>query len=137
MGIILEAGMKHFIALLCVLVSLAPPARAQDVAAPPVEDWGQLRAQAADLRSQAKQLRTQADNTRVESEAFCREKFFMASCLADAKQARQEAERAIRRVELEALGIERRIKVHERESKLERRAEKERAQEERRRQKAN
>jgi hypothetical protein len=124
MGIILEAGMKHFIALLCVLVPLALPALAQDVAAPPVEDWGQLRAQAADLRSRAKLMRTQADKTRVESETFCHEKFLMASCLADAKQARQEAERAIRRVELEALGIERRIKVHEHELKLERRRQK-------------
>lgn len=124
--------MKHFIALLCVLVPLALPVRAQDVATPPAEDWVQLRAQATDLRSRAKLMRTQADKTRVESEAFCREKFLMASCLEDAKKARQEAERATQRVELEALGIERRIRVHEHELKLERRAEKQQAEEARR-----
>lgn len=115
--------MKHFIAMLCVL---ALPVLAQDVVAPPVEDWGQLHAQAADLRSRAKLMRTQADKTKVESEAFCREKFLMASCLEDARKARQEAERATQRVEHEARGIEHHIKVHEHELKLERRAEKER-----------
>ncbi|MDP1651859.1 MAG: hypothetical protein Q8L56_03955 [Rhodocyclaceae bacterium] len=124
--------MKHLIALLCVLAPLVLPVRAQDVAAPPAEDWAQLRAQAADLRSRAKLMRTQADKTRVESEAFCREKFLMASCLEDARKARQEAERATHRVELEALGIERRIRVREHELKLERRAEKQQAEEARR-----
>ncbi len=117
--------MKHFIALLCVLVPLALPVRAQDVATTmPAEDWAQLRAQAADLRSRAKLMRMQADKTRVESEAFCREKFLMASCLEDSRKARHEAERATHRVELEAIGIERRIRIHEHELKLERRQQK-------------
>lgn len=118
--------MKHFIALLC---ALALPALAQEAPAPPAEDWELLRAQAVDLRQRAKSMRTQADKTRVESEAFCRDKFLMAGCLEDARKARQEAEGALRRVELEALGIERRIKAHDREVRLERRAAKDREQE--------
>jgi len=116
--------MKTIFALFwCVL---ALPALAQDAAPPAAEDWEQLRAQAADLRQRAKRMRFQADKTHADAEVLCREKFLMAGCLEDARKARQEAERAVRRVDLEALGIERRIKVHEHELKLERRAEKER-----------
>lgn len=118
--------MKYLIALLCVL---ALPALAQETAPPPAADWEQLRAQAIDLRQRAKSMRTQADKTRDETEAGCRGRLLLAGCLADAKQARQEAERAIRRTELEALGIERRIQAHDREIKLERRAAQAREQE--------
>lgn len=118
--------MKHFIALLCVL---ALPALAQEAATPPATDWEQLRAQAAELRQRAKSMRTQADKTRDDTEAGCQGRLLLAGCLADAKVARQEAERAIRRTELEALGIERRIKVHDHEVRLERRAAQDREQE--------
>lgn len=120
--------MKHFIVFLAIL---ALPAIAQDVvsAPSPVEDWEQLRVQATELRSRAKQMRIQADKTRVDAETFCREKILVASCLDDAKKGRQEAERAIQRMELEALGMERRVRVHDHEVKLERRAERNRGQE--------
>ena len=44
-----------------------------------------------------------ADQTHADADKLCREKLLMSSCLDDARKARQEAERAIRRVELEAV----------------------------------
>jgi hypothetical protein len=124
-GSILEAGMKQLIA---ILGFLALPAMAQEAAMPDV-DWEQLRAQATELRSRAKLMRTQADKTQADAERYCQGKLLVAGCIVDARHARREAERAIRRVELEAVEIDRRLRVHEHELKLERRAEKDRQRE--------
>jgi hypothetical protein len=116
--------MKHFFAILGLL---ALPALAQpDHGNPPTTDWEQLRAQATELRSRAKLMRTQADKTHADAEQYCRGKLLVAGCLDDARKARQDAEHAIRRVELEAVGIDRRVRIHEHELKLEQRAEKDR-----------
>lgn len=114
--------------LIAILGFLALPAMAQEPAKADM-DWEQLRAQATELRGRAKLMSTQADKTHSDAEKLCHEKLLVASCLDDARKARQEAERAIRRVELEAVGIDRRIRVHDHEVKLERRAEKDRERE--------
>jgi len=119
--------MKHFLAILGLL---ALPALAQQGGGnPPDTDWEQLRTQATELRNRAKLMRTQADKTHADAEKYCQGKLLFAGCIADAKKARQEAERAIQRVELEAVGIDRRIRVHDYGLKLERRAEKDRERE--------
>lgn len=115
--------MRKLIALACLVVA---PVLAQDAAPPAVEDRERLRAQAAELRQRAKQMRALADKTHADAEASCRGRFLMAGCLEDARHARQEAGRAIRGVDLEAIAIERRIRVIDREEKLRRRAEKDR-----------
>jgi len=117
--------MKQLIAILGIL---ALPAMAQEAAQPAV-DWEHLRAQATELRSRAKLMRTQADKTQADAEKYCQGKLLVAGCIVDAKKARQEAERAIQRVELEAVAIDRRVRLHEYELKLERRAEKDRERE--------
>lgn len=119
--------MKHFLAILGLL-ALSALAQ-QDGGDPPATDWEQLRAQSTELRGRAKLMRTQADKTHADAEAYCRDKLLFAGCIADAKKARQEAEGAIRRVELEAVNIDRRIRAHEYEIKLEQRAEKDRERE--------
>lgn len=111
--------------LIAILGFLALPAMAQEITKPAV-DWDHLRAQATELRSRAKLMRTQADKTHADAEQYCHGKLLVAGCLEDARKARQEAERAIKRVELEAVEIDRRLRVHEHELKLERRAEKDR-----------
>jgi hypothetical protein len=121
--------MKHFIGLLAVLALPALAQVAQDAGSTPAVDWEQMRAQATELRSRAKLMRSQADRTHADAEKLCGEKLLMASCLVDAKKARQEAERAIQRVELEAVDIDRRIRIHDHEVKLQCRAEKDREQE--------
>lgn len=113
--------MKRIILLLAVL---ALPAIAQENGNPPVADWEQLRVQAAELRNRAKLMRTQADKTHADAELYCRDKLLVAGCLDDARKARQEAERAIRRIELEAANIDQRLRHHDYEVKLERRREK-------------
>ncbi|MEW6512370.1 MAG: hypothetical protein AB1443_00050 [Pseudomonadota bacterium] len=117
--------MKQLIAILGLLVF---PAIAQETATADA-DWELLRAQSTELRSRAKLMRTQADKTQADAEKYCQGKLLVAGCLEDARKARQEAERAIRRVELEAVGIDRRLRIHEHELKLEKRAEKDRARE--------
>lgn len=112
-----------------MLVLPAMSAMAQDGTTPPATDREQLRAQAAELRIRAQLMRTQADQTHADAEKYCREKLLVASCLDDARKARQEAERAIRRVELEAVDIDRRLRAHEYEAKLRRRAEQDRERE--------
>lgn len=119
---ILGAKMRKLIALACLVVA---PVLAQDAAAP-AEDREQLRARAAELRQRARQMRALADKTHADAEASCRGRFLMAGCLEEARHARQEAERAIRGVDLEAIAIERRIRVLDHEEKLRRRAEKDR-----------
>lgn len=114
--------------LIAILGFLAFTAIAQEAARPDA-DLDQLRTQAAELRGRAKLMRTQADQTHADADKLCREKFLMSSCLDDARKARQEAERAIRRVELEAVDIDRRLRVHEHEAKLRRRAEQDRERE--------
>jgi Tfp pilus assembly protein FimT len=109
--------------LIAILGLLALPAMAQEAVKPDV-DWEQLRAQATELRGRAKQMRTQADKTQTDADRLCREKLLVSSCLDDAKKARQEAERAIRRVELEAVEIDRRLRYHNHEVKLEQRRQK-------------
>lgn len=121
--------MKHFLAILGMLALPAMSSMAQDGATPPTADGERLRAQAAELRSRAKLMRTQADQTHADAEKYCREKLLVASCLDDARKARQEAERAIRRVELEAVDIDRRLRVQAYEAKLRRRAEQDRERE--------
>lgn len=122
--------MKRFLAILGMLALPAISAMAQDdTTNPPAADREQLRAQATDLRSRAKQMRTQADQTHADAEKYCREKLLVASCLDDARKARQEAERAIRRVELEAVDIDRRLRAHDYEAKLQRRAAQDRERE--------
>lgn len=121
--------MKHFLAILGLLALPAMSPMAQDGTPPPATDGAQLRAQAAELRGRARLMRTQADQTHADAEKYCREKLLVASCLDDARKARQEAERAIRRVELEAVEIDRRLRVHEYEAKLRRRAEQDRERE--------
>jgi hypothetical protein len=119
--------MKHFIALWCVL---ALPVLAQEAPIAPdgddprVVDWEQLRARATDLHGRAKQMRFQADRTRDDATAYCRDRILVASCMEDARKARHDAERAIRRIEQEARQIELRLRAHEHEIRLERRAEK-------------
>lgn len=121
--------MKHFLAILGMLALPAMSAMARDGTTPPATDREQLRAQAAELRSRAQLMRTQADQTHADAEKYCREKLLVASCLDDARKARQEGERAIRRVELEAVDIDRRLRAHEYEAKLRRRAEQDRERE--------
>lgn len=121
--------MKHFLAILGMLALPAMSPMAQDDTAPPATDRDQLRAQAAELRGRAKLMRTQADQTHADADRLCHERLLVASCLDDARKARQEAERAIRRVELEAVEIDRRLRVHEYEAKLRRRADQDRERE--------
>jgi len=112
--------------LIAILGLLALPAFTQEAAKPDV-DWELLRAQASELRGRAKLMRTQADKTHADAEKLCQEKLLVAGCLDDARKARQEAERAIRRVELEAVELDRRVRVHAHEVKLDQQAEKDRA----------
>lgn len=121
--------MKHFLAILGMLALPAKSPMAQDGTTPPATDGAQLRAQAAELRGRARLMRTQADQTHADAEGYCQGKLLVSSCLDDARKARQEAERAIRRVELEAVEIDRRLRVQEYEAKLRRRAEQDRERE--------
>jgi hypothetical protein len=107
--------------LVAILALLALPALAQEP-----EDWDALRAQAKELRSQAKALRAQGKQTEIEATAQCRHKVFMSGCNEDARKQYQETERTARGIDLEAFDIEQRIRHHDHEVKLERRAEKDR-----------
>jgi hypothetical protein len=119
--------MKSISAILATLLALPVLAQGPADAIPqPDTHWEQLRAQSTELRGRAKLMRTQADKTHTDATALCREKFLMASCLDDAKKARQEAERAIQRVEREAAEIDRRLRIHDHEVRLEQRAQKDR-----------
>lgn len=120
--------MKQLITLLGFLALSVGAPLAQETTRPDV-DWEQLRAQATELRSRAKLMRTQADKTQADAERYCQGKLLVAGCIEDARHARQDAEKAIRRVELEAVEIDRRLRIHEHELKLERRAEQDRERE--------
>lgn len=104
---------------------LVLPALAQPIASGEA-DWEQLRAQAAELRERVKQMRTTADQTQLATEHACREKLLMSGCMEDAQKTRQEAERSARRVELDAIEIEKRLRKYDYEVRLQKRAEKER-----------
>lgn len=112
--------MKRIIAILGLL---AFSAIAQE-AGQAETDWEHLRAQATELRNRAKLMRTQADKTHADAALYCRDRLLVAGCLEDARKARQEAERAIRRLELEAANIDRRLRYHDYEVKQERRQQK-------------
>ncbi len=119
--------MKIISAILLTLLALPALAQAPgEAGTAPDTDWDPLRAQTTELRARAKLMSTQADKTHAEAAALCREKLLMASCLQDARKARQEAEGAIQRVEREAAEIDRRLRIHDREERLERRAQKNR-----------
>lgn len=124
--------MKHFItmgyALMLAFTLWGPVARAAEEAVASAEEREQLHAQAVELRNRAKLMRTQADKTRVDAEALCRDKLLVASCMDDARKARQEAERAIQRIDLEAVEHERRLRYQTHAAKLEQRAARDREQ---------
>lgn len=124
--------MQHYItmgcALLLALVMGVPVARAAEETATSAAEPEHLRVQANELRSRAKWMRTQADKTQADAEMLCRDKLLMASCLDDARKARQEAERAILRVEREAAELERRHRYQARAAKLAQRVEKDHEQ---------
>lgn len=113
--------MKARIAL-CALIAF--PALAQES---PALDPEQLRAEAQALRQRAKLMRAEADQTKAAADRLCYEKLLVAHCLDEARRARQEAERAIRRLELEAAALERRLRQYEYDLKQAARAEKARA----------
>ena len=116
-----------FLALLAIW-----PAWAQDptapAAPPPGEDWAALRAQAGELHARASALRKAGDETQAAADLACREKIFVSACVDDARKARQETERAAQDIDQQAVAIEKRLRYHEHDLKLQRRADKEAAQ---------
>jgi len=111
--------------LIAILFFLACPALAQETDTREV-DWEQLRVQAASLRDRAERIRTAADENRATSERACQDKLLVAGCMEDARTTHQEAERNARRIELEAIEIDKRLRRHDYEAKLQQRAEKNR-----------
>jgi hypothetical protein len=114
--------MKHlstrvFLLLLSLLIS--PHA----VGVPDDQEQASLRLQAAELRNSAKTQRADAETSYAAEERICMGKFLVASCLEEAKKARQEKLREIKRAEQEARGIDRKIKANAREMKAARRQE--------------
>lgn len=80
-------------------------------------EWDALRAQAGELRTQAKAMKAQAQRELEAASKACWEKFLVASCQEDAKQAQREANKEAHRIDMEALAIERRVAAHDREAK--------------------
>jgi len=111
--------------LIAILFFLACPALAQETDTRDV-DWEQLRAQAASLRERAELMRAAADETRATTERACQGKLLVAGCMEDAHTTHQEAGRSARRIELEAIEIDKRLRRHDYEAKLQKRAEKNR-----------
>ena len=92
---------------------------------PAVTDLGLLRAEATDLRQRAKHMRLQADKTKLDADTLCRQKFLMSACLEEARQAHQEAGRAARRIDLQAIEIEQHLRRIDHEKKTRQNAERE------------
>ena len=119
--------MKLFFAA-CSALTMASASLAADTSTPSAAEREHLRAQANELHSRAKLMRNQADKTKTDAETLCRDKLLFAGCMDDARKARQEAERAILRIEREAAEFERQYRHQAQAAKLEQRAEAEREQ---------
>jgi hypothetical protein len=103
--------------LLFWLYLLAVPAWAQPVDT----DWPALRVQATEMRATAHRMRSDAAQAFTVAERDCWQKVLVSGCQKDAREVQRNIEKEARRIDLEALAMERRIAAHERE---ERRAQK-------------
>lgn len=129
-GIILGAGMKTLIILLCVLAQFARAEEAPVAAPQGEQDWAQLAIQAQEMRQQAKQKLETAQKTQAEKDKACWQKFLVSACQEDARKELKAAEREVNQMQNEAGRIERRVREHERQQRMARKAEKIAAQQE-------
>lgn len=104
--------------LLSICWLAAGVVRAQDIVAPPIdapilsEDEKRLldeRAKA--LHEKADLMRQEAENRFTEENNACWQKFLVSSCQKDAKKAKNERLVEAHRIELEARGIDRKLRV--------------------------
>lgn len=102
----MAARLIPLLAGLCVAVTLAAPARADDRQA----DYAARLARAAELRAQADQIEAAAKQRGDTNDTACRQHFFVNACRNDARRDvhRQQAE--ARRLNAEAQSIEREVK---------------------------
>lgn len=115
--------MKHPSIRIILLSALLMSTQAHGV--PDDMEQTALRPRAEELRIGARTQRASAENVYATEERICLGKFLAASCLEDAKKARQQALREAKRAEQEARGIDRKIKANEREMKAARRQQEE------------
>ena len=111
------AGMQ--ILILAAVLGISGMAGAQD--ATPV-DWTQVRDEAKALRQQAKQMRAEAKTQLKAAELACwKDTVLVSGCQANARDVQRGVERQAKKIDLDALTLERRLEAQKRD---ERRAEK-------------
>lgn len=113
-------GMKHLrLAVILWAAALLPVQAAETGDA----ELATLRTTAQELRQKSQMMRVETEQRHAATERVCLEKFLAASCLEDAKKARQQSLREAKLTEQESRGIDRQIKARERETKAARRLE--------------
>lgn len=103
--------------LMLIALTVAATAAAQTV--PPPDSRDAKLERARQLHEQATAIRDAADRRHAETDAACRQKFFVNSCLEDARQARLDETLKARELDKQARELEREVKrrdVAEREA---------------------